>query len=96
MDKKVHCSKIVLETSNPVVSSLSAGGVSRNIAENLGRLGLSVKMLSVAGDESLWLEKNERFYRFSLVDRLPGKMTSIMIWSLQGDNVWLWQICGNL
>lgn len=60
VDKKVQLlENLVLETSNPVVSSLSAGGVSRNIAENLGRLGLPVKMLSVAGnDESFtWLER---------------------------------------
>ena len=46
VDKKVQLlENLVLETSNPVVSSLSAGGVSRNIAENLGRLGVPVKML---------------------------------------------------
>ena len=63
VDKKVNCSKISCsKTSNPVVSSLSAGGVSRNIAENLGRLGLPVKMLSVAGDDEsfTWLERETK------------------------------------
>ena len=73
-----------------MVSSLSAGGVSRNIAENLGRLGLPVKMLSVAGDDEnfAWLEKETKdIIDFSLVDRLPGKMTSnyTAILDLEGD-----------
>ena len=91
VDKKVQLlENLVLETSNPVVSSLSAGGVSRNIAENLGRLGLSVKMLSVAGDDEnfAWLEKETKdIIDFSLVDKLPGKMTSnyTAILDLEGD-----------
>jgi len=91
VDKKVQLlENLVLETSNPVVSSISAGGVSRNIAENLGRLGLSVKMLSVAGDDEnfAWLEKETKdIIDFSLVDRIPGKMTSnyTAILDLEGD-----------
>ena len=91
VDKKVQLlENLVLETSNPVVSSLSAGGVSRNIAENLGRLGVPVKMLSVAGDDEsfTWLEKEtEGIIEFSLVDRLKGKTTSnyTAILDLQGD-----------
>ena len=91
VDKKVQLlENLVLETSNPVVSSISAGGVSRNIAENLGRLGLSVKMLSVAGDDEnfAWLEKEIKdIIDFSLVDRIPGKMTSnyTAILDLEGD-----------
>ena len=91
VDKKVQLlENLVLETSNPVVSSLSAGGVARNIAENLGRLGLPVKMLSVAGDDEsfTWLKKEaEDFIDFSFVDRLLGKMTSnyTAILDLQGD-----------
>ena len=91
VDKKVQLlENLVLETSNPVISSLSAGGVSRNIAENLGRLGLSVKMLSCAGEDEnfAWLEKEAKdIIDFSLVDRLPGKMTSnyTAILDLEGD-----------
>ena len=91
VDKKVQLlENLVLETSNPVVSSLSAGGVSRNIAENLGRLGVPVKMLSVAGDDEsfTWLEKEtEGIIEFSLVDRLKGKTTSnyTAILDLHGD-----------
>ena len=40
---------LVNKTSNPVSSQMSVGGVSRNIAENLGRLGHNVHLLSLAG-----------------------------------------------
>ena len=38
--------------SNPGHSSISFGGVGRNIAENLSRLGCSVRFVSVFGDDS--------------------------------------------
>ena len=38
-------------TSNPAVKSQSHGGVARNIAENLGRLGVNVSLVSVVGDD---------------------------------------------
>jgi len=37
--------------SNPGTVTLSAGGVGRNIAENLARLGSSVKLLTLLGDD---------------------------------------------
>ena len=37
--------------SNPGTVSISAGGVGRNIAENLARLGCSVKLLSLLGND---------------------------------------------
>jgi pseudouridine kinase len=39
--------------SNPGGSSLCAGGVGRNIAENLARLGARVELVSVVGDDGL-------------------------------------------
>jgi sugar/nucleoside kinase (ribokinase family) len=36
---------LVAETSNPVTSTRSIGGVARNIAENLGRLGETVALV---------------------------------------------------
>lgn len=40
LDRKFYAKfDITSETSNPVKSSTSVGGVARNIAENLGRLG---------------------------------------------------------
>ena len=38
-------------TSNPGTVTLSAGGVGRNIAENLGRLGVPVALLTALGDD---------------------------------------------
>ena len=38
-------------TSNPAGVRLAPGGVGRNIAENLARLGIAVRLLSVAGDD---------------------------------------------
>lgn len=43
---------LVGATSNPGVVSRSAGGVGRNIAENLARLGHPVTLLSVVGDDA--------------------------------------------
>jgi pseudouridine kinase len=52
LDRKYHAqTKIVLETSNPVNSSRNLGGVARNVAENLARLGSSTGFISIVGDD---------------------------------------------
>lgn len=57
IDRKFYAqSDITAETSNPVKSSRSVGGVARNIAENLGRLGEEVTFISTAGNDSEWEE----------------------------------------
>ncbi|MCA3574619.1 MAG: carbohydrate kinase, partial [Aestuariivirga sp.] len=38
-------------TSNPGEVTVSAGGVGRNIAENLSRLGVSVSLFTALGDD---------------------------------------------
>ena len=38
-------------TSNPVVSTLKAGGVSRNVSEGLARLGCDVALFSMVGED---------------------------------------------
>ena len=43
---------IHLRDSNPGHISLSAGGVTRNVCENLARLGADVKLLSCVGDDT--------------------------------------------
>jgi pseudouridine kinase len=40
-----------LGTSNPVTSVRSFGGVARNVAESLGRLGTEVALVSAVGDD---------------------------------------------
>lgn len=44
---------VVLGTSNPGTASLAAGGVGRNIAENLARLGTPTALLTVVGEDAL-------------------------------------------
>ena len=43
----------VLGTSNPGVSEAGVGGVGRNIAENLARLGTSTVLVAPVGDDLL-------------------------------------------
>ena len=42
---------IVMGTSNPVSVEESFGGVARNVAENLARLGLPVRLMTAVGDD---------------------------------------------
>src|SRR3954454_15657445 len=52
IDRKATASgPIVPGSSNPVTMRVSAGGVARNVAENLARLGLSVTMVSRVGSD---------------------------------------------
>lgn len=55
IDRKFHLDvPTQLGTSNPASMTVSVGGVARNVAENLGRLDHSVRLLSVAGNDSDW------------------------------------------
>ncbi|MGP4106370.1 carbohydrate kinase [Virgibacillus sp. L01] len=55
LDRKVYVKdKMQLGTSNPIRTTKNAGGVARNIAENLGRLGLDTTLLTVSGSDSEW------------------------------------------
>lgn len=45
--------KLVYEDSNPGTITIAYGGVGRNIAENLGRMGASVHFHSVVGDDMI-------------------------------------------
>lgn len=55
VDKKIKTTyRLQPHTSNPVTSLTSLGGVGRNVAENLGRLGQDVVLVSVAGNDSEW------------------------------------------
>ncbi|MEI5908592.1 carbohydrate kinase [Bacillus spongiae] len=52
IEKELH-----LGTSNPAKTYFSTGGVARNIAENIGRMGISNSLISVVGNdhEGKWL-----------------------------------------
>ncbi len=55
VDRKFHVKgKIQFGTSNPIASSQSAGGVARNVAENLGRLGFDVSLITASGVDAEW------------------------------------------
>ena len=45
-------SHAVAATSNPAVATTSWGGVARNVAENLARLGVPVSLVSRVGDDA--------------------------------------------
>ena len=49
--KATSAAPLVPETSNPGFTSATPGGVGRNIAENLARLGTSVRLVSRVGDD---------------------------------------------
>ncbi|MGX9571516.1 carbohydrate kinase [Mesorhizobium sp. f-mel] len=52
LDRKYHAKKdLIFETSNPVDGYRSFGGVARNVAENLVRLGVNVSFVSIVGDD---------------------------------------------
>ncbi|MBE9915557.1 winged helix-turn-helix transcriptional regulator [Paenibacillus donghaensis] len=51
-------------TSNPATIKQSTGGISRNVAENLGRLGCRVSLITLIGDdqEGKWLMEETKRY----------------------------------
>lgn len=52
IDRKFHIEgRVQYETSNPSSVTESVGGVARNIAENLGRLGNDVKLITLLGQD---------------------------------------------
>lgn len=80
VDRIYHLKEnFVKGTSNPVMSTVTAGGVARNIAENLGRLGQSVNLLSLAGSDGDYemIRRNTQFYvNLDHVEQLSHANTS--------------------
>lgn len=80
VDRKYHLKGVLhVGTSNPVTSNLSVGGVARNIAENLGRLGLDVRMLSLAGqdqDFQIIRQETQDFVNLQSVTLMRDQSTS--------------------
>lgn len=69
VDRKMKLQQeMELGTSNPVSVVRSVGGVARNIAENLGRLGRNVKLMSIAGEDPEWAFIKERSASFMNTD----------------------------
>jgi len=52
LDRKYHAKRpLIFETSNPVDGHRSFGGVARNVAENLARLGVDISFVSIIGED---------------------------------------------
>nr|WP_269153298.1 PfkB family carbohydrate kinase [Neobacillus sedimentimangrovi] len=79
VDRKFHIKdKVQLGTSNPSYVTQTAGGVARNIAENLGRLGLPVYLLTACGADKEWsiIEETSALYmNLETVNQFPEKST---------------------
>lgn len=63
VDRKIMLKgPLQFNTSNPVTSYKAVGGVARNIAENLGRLGVKTTLLTALGDDvdGKWLVENSK------------------------------------
>lgn len=79
VDRKFHIEgHVQLATSNPAHVTESVGGVARNIAENLSRLGNEVKLLTTIGqdhDGAFIEQASANYIDFSLVEKLPQSAT---------------------
>ncbi|MBV7508245.1 winged helix-turn-helix transcriptional regulator [Bacillus sp. sid0103] len=79
IDRKLHIKDMAqLGTSNPIYSTQNAGGVARNIAENIGRLGLEVSLISTCGNDMDWsfIEESSSLYmNLENVTSFPEKST---------------------
>ena len=77
VDRKIQVlNSLQYGTSNPAESTQSCGGVARNIAENLGRLGTDVALMTIVGkdNEGEWLLDSIK----SFVDISPSQVSAEM------------------
>lgn len=79
VDRKFHIHEAVQHgTSNPSTTSISVGGVARNVAENLGRLNHPVKLITLMGkdqDAAFIEEASGAYIDFELIDQLNEEKT---------------------
>lgn len=79
VDRKIQSiNQLKFETSNPAYNMVSYGGVARNIAETLGRLGIKTGLLGFVGadleGESL-LTHTKKFVDINPTEIIQGKVT---------------------
>ncbi|WP_188909787.1 PfkB family carbohydrate kinase [Salinarimonas ramus] len=78
-----------LGTSNPAGAGVSHGGVARNVAENLARLGSRVALASVVGDDAPGGEIAEALARLGVdlsgIERIAGARTAEYVAVLAPD-----------
>ncbi|WP_026575091.1 carbohydrate kinase [Bacillus sp. UNC438CL73TsuS30] len=79
IDRKFHTKeKAQLGTSNPIYATQNAGGVARNIAENLGRLGMGISLISASGTDKDWSfieDASSLYMNLETVVQFPEKST---------------------
>lgn len=89
LDRKLHIDgRVCMATSNPAKTEETVGGVARNVAENLGRLGESVRLLTVAGEDAAWAaieEQSKPFMNVGAVELLQGYQTGTYTAILNGN-----------
>jgi pseudouridine kinase len=89
VDRKIQSiNDLVLGTSNPAKSVVTCGGVARNIAENLGRLGYNPSLLSFMGNdpEGKWIvNQSKEFVNFAPSEILEGQLTGSYTAVLDAD-----------
>lgn len=86
LDRKLHIKgEVCMATSNPATMEETVGGVARNIAENLGRLGQAVRLVTVVGQDADWTtieEQSSAFMNVASVEQVPdvhtGTYTAIL------------------
>jgi pseudouridine kinase len=82
--------KLIPRDSNIGTVKISSGGVGRNIAENLARLKVDTKLISVVGDDGDGLRILEEARRIGLDTQetlvLPGAQTSVYLCILDETN----------
>ena len=75
---------LVMRDSNPGTVVRTLGGVGRNIAENLARMGQSVKLITVLGEdhEADLIENSCRYLGMDIsgIVRIPGMSTSFYVY----------------
>ena len=79
VDRKFHIDgRVQYGTSNPSTVTESVGGVARNIAENLGRFGNEVKLITLLGQDqgAKFIEKeSQAFMGLDYVEVMPDLKT---------------------
>ena len=79
VDRKFHLGEDAkLGTSNPAYVNATVGGVARNVGENLGRLGATIRLLTVAGNDADWRliqQQSSSFMDVTSVGFIPGEAT---------------------
>jgi pseudouridine kinase len=90
VDRKYHAPRpLIAGTSNPVAGGRAFGGVARNVCENLARLGQSVSLVSVLGEDEAG-DSVAAFLRDLGVDvtrvlRVAGRATAEYVAVMEAD-----------